>query len=178
MIKAVLLDLDNTLLHNPDRQFSAAFRQRFDQHFMECYGTEDASGALRRSIRLLSAAPDGRSTNAVIILNCLSDGLALPYQAISNALASFYDGAYIQLQALTAEIAGADVLVESLLNQNLLVAIATNPIYPEAAILRRLDWAGLSSFVGDFAFVSHSENMHFAKPDAAYFAEVVARVGR
>ena len=177
MIKAVLLDLDNTLLHNPDRQFSAAFRQRFDQHFMECYGIEGASDALRRGIRSLGAAPDGRSTNADIILSCLSDGLTLTHQAIAYALASFYDGAYNQLKALTAVVAGANVLVENLLNQNLLVAIATNPIYPETAILRRLDWAGLSSFVADFAFVSHNDNMHFAKPDAAYFAEVVARVG-
>ena len=47
MIKAVLLDLDNTLLHNPDPQWVAVFHAQWDRYFATRYGIEDASSALR-----------------------------------------------------------------------------------------------------------------------------------
>ena len=177
MIKAVLLDLDNTLLYNPDCQFASAFRQRFEDHFVESCGAAGAADALRRGIGLAIESADGRLTNAELMLGCLTDSMGLRHLTVSQELESFYAHTYNQLRDLTSPMAGADQMIETLLNANILVAIATNPIYPEAAILRRLGWAGLSKFISSFAFVTHSENMHFAKPNPAYFAEAVARVG-
>lgn len=177
MIKGVLLDLDNTLLHNPDRQFAKSFRTRFEQHFLTAFGMEGASDALRRGIGVASGSADGRLTNAEIMLRCLADGLRLEIAAVLAALDQFYSDSYMQLQSLTSPMAGADLLVEALLEANLHTAIATNPIYPETAIMQRLEWAGLSEYIDDFAFITHSENMHFAKPQRAYFAEAVARIG-
>lgn len=177
MIKGVLLDLDNTLLHNPDGIFSQSYKERFERHFLEKFGIEGASNALRRGIILASRAADGQLTNAALILRCLAEGTRLPIEAIDEALESFYDRPYKQLRALTAPMMGAETLVAALLAANLRVAIATNPIYPERAIRQRLAWAGLSPFVSSFAHVTHSENTHFAKPQPAYYAEVVARVG-
>ncbi len=177
MIKAVLLDLDNTLLHNPDSQFAAAFRKQFERHFLEGCGVTGAADALRRGIKLVIESADGRLTNAELMFSCLADGLGISREAVSRSLESFCEHEYNQLRALSSPLVGADQLIESLVNANVLIAIATNPIYPETAVLRRLEWAGLSRFLGSFAFVTHSENMHFAKPDPAYFAEAVARVG-
>ena len=42
MIKAVLLDLDNTLLLNPDREFAQAFMAIFERHFQSA-GFVDSS---------------------------------------------------------------------------------------------------------------------------------------
>lgn len=54
-------------------------------------------------------------------------------------------------------------------------AVATNPVFPEAFIRRRLEWAGL----GDVAFdlVTTMENAHHCKPSAAYFLEVAEGLG-
>ena len=177
MIKAVFLDLDNTLLHNPDRRFSAAFRQQFDRYFSSCFSIEDASTALRTAIRAISSDSCNNATNTQVMLDSLSAALSLSRAETAAALASFYDEDYNELKALTAPVSKAEALVERLLNENVLVAIATNPLYPESAILKRIEWAGLSNFVCEFAFVTNSDNVHFAKPCPAYFAETVARVG-
>ncbi|MDE2748710.1 MAG: HAD-IA family hydrolase [Chloroflexota bacterium] len=177
MIKAVLLDLDNTLLHNPDRLWAAAFREQWDRCFAERYAIDGASAALRGAIHRLNGERAAYRTNAAAMLDALSLELPLARDDLSAALAGFYKGAYLCLRALTSPVAEAVELVESLLNQNLLVAIATNPLYPAAAIEERIAWAGLADYLSDFAFITHSENMHFAKPSPAYFAETVARVG-
>ncbi len=177
MIKAVLLDLDNTLLHNPDCQWVLAFRQQWDRHFADCYGVNNASDALRKALACLNSTPEPYLTNAEVTLDGLAREMSLSKKEISVALTAFYEGNYNSLRARTSPIARAADLVEHLLNQNLLVAIATNPLFPEVATRQRLAWAGLSDFISDFAFITHSENMHFAKPAPAYFAETVARVG-
>ncbi len=177
MIKGLLLDLDNTLLRNPDRQFAAAFTARFERHFLDEFGLAGGAEAFRRGILAVHDGAQGRLSNAEMLLRCLADGLRLPVETASAGLAAFYATPYEELSALTSPVADADKLLAALLEANLLVAIATNPIYPQAAILRRLEWAGLSDIVPSLAFITHSENMHFAKPRRAYYAELAARLG-
>lgn len=177
MIKAVLLDLDNTLLHNPEREWVAAFRGEWDRHFLQRYGIENASAALRGAIGCLNREPPSYLTNSAVLHDALVAELPLTEREVAAAVASFYAEAYGRLQAITSPVSMAADLVRELLEQDLLLAIATNPFFPEEATCERIGWAGLSDFVADFAFITHSENMRFAKPSPAYFAETVARVG-
>jgi hypothetical protein len=57
------------------------------------------------------------------------------------------------------------------------IVIATNPIYPETSVKQRMDWAGLSLEDGLYTLVTSADSMHFAKPDAAYYAEILGRIG-
>jgi len=177
MIKAVLLDLDNTLLHNPDVEWVAAFRQQWDRHFADRYRIEQASSALRYAIGCINREPASYRTNADTILEALSTAMPLADATHTSAIASYYRGNDSRLRANTEPMANAAVLVESLLKQDLLVAIATNPFFPESATRERIRWAGLSNLISEFAFITHSENMRFAKPSPAYYAETIARVG-
>lgn len=177
MIKAVLLDLDNTLLHNPDAHWVTAFRLQWDQHFAANYGVEKASRALRKALGCLNREPATYRTNADTIFEALASELPLTQAELSAAISSFYASRYRLLKEETRPIAYAADLAQALFDQDLLVAIATNPFFPEGATLERIGWAGLTDYISEFAFITHSENMHFAKPSPAYFAETIARVG-
>ena len=177
MIKAVLLDMDNTLLGNPDARFAAAFRELFDNFFREEYGVEGSVAALRDGIGNIGRPRQPIPTNFEAMLDCLELALPLSREEIGAALARFYGEIYPKLQPLIEPEAGAGDLIAQLLQQGLLVALATNPLYPESAILQRLDWAGLGGWIDEFAFITHSENMHYAKPQPEYHAETIARVG-
>lgn len=177
MIKAVLLDMDNTLLHNPDARFAGAFRRLFDDFFLGEFAIEGSIDALRAGFANIGRDLVNCPSNAQALVDCLAHWLPLGYDDAAQALRRFYAEVYGELQPLVSPVDGAAALVEDLLEQGLLLAVATNPLYPESAILQRLEWAGLGGLVGEFAIVTHSENMHFAKPQPEYIAEVVARVG-
>lgn len=177
MIKAVLLDMDNTLLHNPDARFASAFRQRFDRFFLDEFAIEGSVHALRAGFANMGKDLANCPTNADAMVDCLAHWLPLAHDDAAHALRRFYAEVYGELQPLVSPADSAAALIESLLEQGLLVAVATNPLYPESAILQRLEWAGLGGLVSEFAIITHSENMHFAKPQPDYMAEVVARVG-
>lgn len=177
MIKAVLLDLDNTLLRNPDHEWVAAFRRQWDLHFSEALGIENASSALRHAVGCLNREPASYRANAAIMHSALSAELRLSEALLASAIADFYASKYKSLKAITAPIPRARELVDALLRQDILVAIVTNPLFPESATRERIAWAGLEEYAPDLAFITHSENMHFSKPSQAYYAEALARVG-
>lgn len=177
MIKAVLLDLDNTLLHNPDRQFALAFMQAMDSHFKQTTNIDNVSSLFRKGIQTLSSHRDMMLTNTQVMEKIISDTTDIPIEQIQETLFSFYNTQYRDLERHTSPIANTQQLIDHILAQDIAVAIVTNPIYPQFAIHARLEWAGLSSYINEFSFITHSDNMHFSKPHPAYYAEVVARIG-
>ena len=177
MIKAVLLDLDNTLLENPDHKFADAFRRAFAQHLEEQTGRAAAHGVFRSAARKLNERRHIVSSNDEVMTSSMAADLDASIDDTRKLLTLFYASSYGRLRRHTTAISDAQELVEALFDQRLTVAIATNPIYPESAIVQRLEWAGLGKFIESFAYITCSENMHFAKPDPAFYAELVARMG-
>jgi HAD superfamily hydrolase (TIGR01549 family) len=177
MIKAVLLDMDNTLLANPDRAFARAFLQCFDDHMQQTLSIDGAGQLFRRVIPRLSAERPGDETNTAFTVRCLSEMTEIAAAEVEAALESFYAESYPALRDCVQPVQGAAELIQRLQAQGYAVVIATNPLYAHEAIVQRLRWAGLPVADADYALVTSADNMHFAKPDPAYYAEILGRVG-
>jgi HAD superfamily hydrolase (TIGR01549 family) len=177
MIKAVLLDLDNTLLGNPDDLFAMEYLARVDGFFSDRWGYPALSRVILQGIHNINHARDMGQTNIGYMLDLIADATGKSTDDIRADFAEFYQTAYPRLRDCTQTVQLAEALVNELKKQGYAIVIATNPLYPVEAIQQRLTWAGLSDDLGDYALVTHAGNMHFAKPDPAYYAEIVARVG-
>jgi hypothetical protein len=68
-------------------------------------------------------------------------------------------------------------MVEAAFDRGYQVAIATAPLFPRHAILQRLAWAGFVPEKHPFAFIPSIDIIHFAKPNPAYLAELLAQLG-
>lgn len=177
MIKAVLLDLDYVAPDGPGDAFAAAFRRALAQRLEAETGSANADGVVDRAIEKLNGLRDMVSCNDAVMMSSLAADLNTAVGDIRSALAAVY-GAPIEGPPMRAEDARlARDLVDALLDQGLPVAIVTDPVYRESAIVQRLQGAGLGDLVESFAFISASEQVHFAKSDPAFFAELIARVG-
>lgn len=55
------------------------------------------------------------------------------------------------------------------------VILATNPVFPRAAVDARLEWADLADF--PFRYITSYENSSYCKPDPRYFGEILAQTG-
>ncbi len=182
MIKAVLLELDNALLDQADQQFAKAFRRAFAQHLEEDTGIASAEGIFHRARQKLNTRRDCVSTNDELMTASIAADLNAPVSEILPLLeplyqSSLYQPSLEQARGWTSAAPDARRLVGALLDQGLSVAIVSDPIFREAAVVQRLQWAGLGDFVESCAFISSSQNMHFAKTDPAFYAELIARIG-
>jgi len=103
--------------------------------------------------------------------------LGLPPEALRPAIDDFYANVFPTLKSLTGLLPGAVEVVKEALHKGYQIAIATNPLFPMTAIEQRLEWAGLPPQEIPFAVIPSGESFHFAKPNPAFLAELLARLG-
>lgn len=96
---------------------------------------------------------------------------------IQDYIDSFYKEKYPQLQTLTQFKPQAVEAVKEAFKRGYVVVIATNPLFPLTAITQRLEWAGLSPEEFQFSIIPSYESYHFTKPNPAFFAETLSRLG-
>lgn len=177
MIKAVLFDLDNTLLHNPTPQFVSGYISGISRFFAAAGGVEPAE-TLRQSVQTMMHGPRRIwQSNLELYWELLHPIWSGTPEALRAAFEDFYLNEYLELKSNTAPAPKAGEVIDRVRGEGYKIIIATNPVYPEEAILRRLAWADLPGDHAYYEFVTTADNMHFAKPDPAYYAEILARVG-
>ncbi|RMG88242.1 MAG: HAD family hydrolase [Chloroflexi bacterium] len=176
MIKAVLLDLDQTLLNNPIDAFLMEYFNLLEVFFKKRGYNNSIQQALMACVADLERPHDITLTNYEVFMLRLEKELKRSQSGLKDDFDIFYGEVYPQLKRCTAPVEGVQRLIEALLSLDLSLIIATNPLFPTSAIEQRLHWAGFSDLT-QFAFITTAENMHFAKPNPAYYAEILARVG-
>jgi len=180
MIRAVLFDLDDTLLRLSTDAFSRKYIAALGGALMAAHPTitpEAFQGAVRGSIKLTAANTDPTRTNGENMNAAFASALALSEAEIASAFHSFYGSQYAGLRAEADPMPGARELVATLTGEGYTVVVATNPVFPRGPVMERLRWAGFDTEALPFAWVTTMDNMHFIKPTPHYYEEILARVG-
>lgn len=178
MIKAVLLDLDNTLLHNPDASFANEYLRLADEYFLARWHIAGVSRTLLEAIRAMAGPRDGHLTNYELGMQIIQNAVHKSREEITSVFDHFYATIYPRLKQCTQPVGPiVQRVVETLNERRIALVIATNPLYPPEAVRQRLMWADLPGDFKHYTLVTHAGNMHFAKPDPAYYIEALARVG-
>jgi HAD superfamily hydrolase (TIGR01549 family) len=177
VIKAVMFDLDNTLLRNPTPEFVAAYVEGVSRFFTARGGVEP-SEALRQSVQIMMNGPRRIwQSNLELYWELLHPIWFGTPEELTHAFDAFYSDEYAALKSNTSPAPMAGEVIDRVRGEGYKIIIATNPVYPAEAIRHRLAWADLPSDLGYYDFVTTADNMHFAKPDPAYYAEILARAG-
>ena len=82
-----------------------------------------------------------------------------------------FDGA-IQFCSPSKEV---PAFIASLKEKGYRMVLATNPIFPSVATMKRTKWAGLNP--EDFEIITTYENTNFCKPNPAYYMDLAKRLG-
>lgn len=177
MLKAILFDLDNTLLGNSMDTFMEPYFELLSSHVAELMAPRQFIAALMTGTRAVIANADPELTNEQAFWDAFERDTGRPRDEFIPALDEFYEIRFSELRALTEHRPVARQVVEFALDGGYQVVVATNPLFPREAIEQRLAWAGVPVDQYDFSLVTTFENMHAAKPATAYYAEIVERLG-
>jgi FMN phosphatase YigB (HAD superfamily) len=177
MIRGLLVDLDDTLLSNDPSRFLPVYFQRLSVSFAGQAGPDEVMQQLLRATKRMMENRDPRRTLKEVFDAAFYPALGLDAQAVQPQVQAFYRDVFPEFRSLTAPLPGAAELVRAARELGLSVVIATNPLLPQAAVEHRLDWAGLPHSVQRFELLTTYESFHFAKPDPAYIAEILGRMG-
>jgi len=172
-VRAVLFDLDGTLL---DIDIDAFLRRYFGALGPVLAELVDTTAA--RAIQAVMDAtgammePHPGSTNRDVFDARFLELTGVSLKDRDAEIRDFYARVFPTLGAGLGPTPGARRAVDVARSVGLEVVVATNPIFPAAAVAERIRWAGLGDV--EFSLITTYENMHASKPDPAYFREIAA----
>lgn len=177
MIKAILFDLDDTLLGNDMDRFLPGYFALLGQYAEKYMSRDQFLQELMTSTQAMIRNVDPALSNRDVFWQTFAARTGLDAVELEAFFEQFYRNQFHQLRNRTEKRPFAQKLVQYCLDHNLDVVIATNPLFPLMAIEARLAWAGLPVTEYNFALVTAYENMHAAKPQRAYYSEILERIG-
>jgi FMN phosphatase YigB (HAD superfamily) len=178
VLKAILFDLDDTLLGNSMETFIPAYLQAFARRVAHLIPADRLIAEMMRGTQAMNANDGTGPTNEEAFSSVFYPALGYERDELRPIFDQFYAEEFPKLRSLTQPRSEARALVEWAFERGLQVVVATNPIFPRTAVEQRLDWAGVPVTEFDYALVTTYENMHAAKPHLAYYREILARLDR
>ena len=177
MIQALLLDLDDTLLGNDIDTFMKGYFALLGEYARPRFDDAPFLPHLIQATQAMIADTDPGRTNDQVFWQAFERVTGGRRADLEPFFLRFYDTEFARLRPSTVARPAAAALVRAAIDRGTDVVIATNPLFPRAAIEQRLEWAGIAMADHPYALVTTYENMHAAKPQPAYYREILAAVG-
>lgn len=177
MLKAVLFDLDDTLLGNHMDTFLPRYFGLLGQYAEAYLPRDEFLKVLMTATHIMTANVDPLVTNREVFWHSFAEQTGLDSAELEPFFEAFYSEQFLALESVMTRRETAVSLVKACQSQNLKVVIATNPMFPRLAVEARLKWAGLPVTEYDFDLVTTYENMHATKPQPIYYQEVLQMIG-
>ena len=174
MIRAILFDLDGTLLSNEMDRFMSVYFDRLQAFVVPYDPPEGFLAALLSAVREAIRQPDPRRTVWERFMEAFERETGRSRDFWVPLFERFYAEVFPSLRVLTEPRVEARLLVAHARARGLRIAVATNPVFPEVAIRQRLEWAGLGDI--PFDWITTMENMRFTKPWPEYYLEVAGHL--
>lgn len=176
-MKAVLFDLDGTLLPMDNDEFTKCYMLLLGKKFAELgYDAQQAVKGVWNGLRQM-VMNQGEQTNEEAFwegfLTVMGTEMLHSIEDLNELLISFYEHEFQQASTATTPSSIAKKLIDEARNAGCRIILATNPIFPKVAVLQRLSWIGLTA--SDFDDITTYETSHFCKPNPSYYTEILER---
>lgn len=177
-IRALLLDLDDTLLINDMSTFLSAYFKALAAKMAPLCPAVRLREALQQGTTAMMRN-DGRGpTNEEAFFREFLSLIGRSRDDVMPLIDDFYANDFEALREYTRPDPDARRLVENARARGLQLAIATQPVFPRSAILARLRWAGVPHEEFNYDYISSYEGMRACKPHRAFFETILSALGR
>ena len=175
MIKAILFDLDGTLLPmDLDAFVKMYFGKLAEKMAPHGYEPKALIAAILDGIDAM-IRNDGAQSNEDAFWDRFSAHFGKDARSDVPLFDAFYREDFVCAKGMCGYAPLAAKTVHTLREMGYTVALATNPIFPAVATKQRIDWAGLDP--ADFSLVTTYENSRHCKPNPAYYKDVAKSIG-
>ncbi|MBP8819915.1 MAG: HAD family hydrolase, partial [Syntrophomonadaceae bacterium] len=177
MFKAILFDLDGTLLNIDMDYFLKQYFRKMVELAVEMGYKEGTLlvDQVWRSTEVMIADLDPESSNEEVFMRDFCQNWSYSPEEITSFFERYYQECFPRLKDFCSPFPGIPEMINYIMEKELKVVIATNAVFPMSALQDRIKWAGLGRH--NFELVTSYELMHFCKPHVQYYEEIAERIG-
>ncbi len=176
MIKAVLFDLDGTLLPMDMDVFVPSYFGRLAKH-LAGYGMD--AELLVKAIWAGTYAMiknNGADTNEHVFWRVVNEMFGYDVEKKHGAeFEEFYENHFDQISADCGFTPKSAETISRLHEKGIKTVLATNPVFPRIATKKRMKWAGLKE--EDFLLFTSYESSRHCKPNPDYYLDILHDCG-
>ena len=173
MLTTVLFDLDGTLLPMDAEAFERIYFRNLCK-VVPGWSPEACKQAVWAAVTTM-VKDTGPATNEAVFYEAYAKFLPCPLEEALPLYDRFYQESFVACKQATRPSQVLQEAVRLLQKKGYTVAIATNPIFPQAAIMQRIQWAGFAP--EEFAYITTFEQSHACKPQPSYYTEILQALG-
>lgn len=174
-IKAVLFDLDGTLLPMDQDEFVKTYLKLLGVRLApKGYEFEKLMKVMWAGVGAM-VKNDGSCTNETTFWKIFTSAFGEQSMKDKPFVDEFYHNEFNKVQEVCGYHKAAKEIVELVKEKGAMPVLATNPLFPHTATENRMRWAGLEPEM--FAAYTTYEDCHFCKPNPKYYQELLEKLG-
>lgn len=173
MIRALLLDLDDTLLINDWDTFYRPYIALLLNKVKGLVPPESFIRGFNLGTRAMMRNDGSSGCNRDAFFKAFFAEIDAAPEDVLPLLHNFYERDFQALGRYTAQDPQAPVLLQTAADAGIMLALATQPVFPAEAIHARMRWAGVGPEQFDYACVADYERQGACKPHPSYFALII-----
>ncbi|MBQ7307093.1 MAG: HAD family hydrolase [Clostridia bacterium] len=171
MIKAILFDLDGTLLPMDQDVYT--------KNYMKGLVKKLSPNDLTKGNNIIESVwkgfegmvrNDGKRSNEDVFFEIFSQNLDKSIVYDLELFEDYYKNEYQVIKGFCGYNEKAKVVIDLLKEKGYKLILATNPVFPRIATESRVKWAGLD--VNDFDYITTYEDCYHSKPNPEYYLEI------
>ena len=170
-VNTLMFDLDGTLLPMDVDNFKAAYFKSLNSFIYGYLGDVSFVNNMGQAVEKMYKDKDGSTTNMQKFIKYFNEVSAIKYDIYKRYVDDYYSREFDKLSPYVEKEALVKMIITEIKKKGYKLILASTPLFPEKAMEIRLKWAGLSS--KDFEFISHIDNMHYLKPSAEFYKEIL-----
>lgn len=175
MIKAVLFDLDGTLLPMDQDLFTKTYFKYLAAKLAPLgYDSKQLIDGIWQGTAAMVKS-DGKDTNEKVFWASFCQMFGEKAYADLPVFEEFYATDFNKAKQVCSLEPQSAITVKWLKERGIRVTLASNPIFPMVAQTARIGWAGLE--ISDFEHITSYENSRFCKPNPNYYSDIVTKLG-
>ena len=171
MLKAVLFDLDGTLLPMNEAEYIKVYGELLNIKLTKLGLDGVKLGKLIWDSMMQMDLNDGSKTNDDIFNKTFIKFYKDEAEKYKEILLDYYTNDFKGTKIVCKDNPLAKSIIKFIKENNLLCILATNPVYPKIATINRMNFIGLDE--SDFAIFTHHENSRYTKANPKYYQDLL-----
>lgn len=174
-LNTILFDLDGTLLPLDIDKFMNIYFHEMGIHFYDIIDPQELVKHIWASTEVMVKNIEYK-TNEEVFMEDFSRRIRGNLDTFKKRFDDYYNTGFLKVKDSVSESVAIRESVKLLKEKGYDLIIATNPLFPEKAILHRIRWAGFEP--EDFSYITSYEKNHYCKPQLNFYKEILSENGK